>query len=198
LYAGSNGVALTFDDGPDRVYTPRILDVLADLDVKATFFCVGERVAAHPDVVRRMVAEGHVVGSHTSTHQDLPTLSHRQLLDDVRRGRDTLRAELGRSARLFRPPHGDLALRTAIVARGLGLSTWMWTVDPEDWRPGVSAEALVAGCEGADAGDVILLHDGLEQPWAPEALDRSATVDALAGIVADARAKGLAFVGLPE
>lgn len=190
-------VALTFDDGPDPVFTPAVLDVLRELDVRATFFCVGARVEQHPDVVARLVAEGHVLGSHTATHRDLPSLGARELVDDVRRGRDVLQAQTGRPAPLFRPPHGDMALRTGVVARGLGLRTWLWTVDPEDWRPGARSEQIAAGCEGAGAGDVIVLHDGLEQPWAPEALDRSATVEALAPIVRRARAQGLAFAGLP-
>ncbi len=197
LGEGSLSVALTFDDGPDPTYTPQVLDVLAELGVSATFFCVGDRVAEHPEVVRRMVAEGHVVGSHTATHPDLPSLDQRHLVNEIRAGRDQLQAELGHDAPLFRPPHGDLALRTGVSARTLGLTTWLWTVDPEDWRPGVQAEAIVDGCEPTGPGDVILLHDGLEQPWAPEALDRSATVAALPGIVASARAKGLTFVGLP-
>jgi peptidoglycan/xylan/chitin deacetylase (PgdA/CDA1 family) len=190
-------VALTFDDGPDPVYTPRVLDVLGELGVRATFFCVGDRVAEHPDVVRRMVAEGHVVGSHTATHPDLPPLGVAQLRDEVRRGHEALGAVVDGPPPLFRPPHGDLGLRTGAVARAYGLRTWLWTVDPQDWRPGVQADELVAGCEPAGPGDVVLLHDGLEQPWAPEALDRSATVEALAGIVASVRAKGLTFAGLP-
>ncbi|MPY94082.1 MAG: polysaccharide deacetylase family protein [Acidimicrobiia bacterium] len=197
LPAGPPLVALTFDDGPDPLYTPAVLDVLAELEVRATFFCVGYRVVEHPGAVERMVADGHVVGSHTATRRDLPTLALRELTDDVRRGRDVLVGQLGRPAPLFRPPHGDLALRTGAVARGLGLRTWMWTVDPEDWRPGVQAGAIAAGCEQTGPGDVIVLHDGLEQPWAPEALDRSATVEALPAIIRSARAKGLAFAGLP-
>lgn len=190
-------IALTFDDGPDPVFTPQVLDVLGEHGVTATFFCVGRRVAEHPDVVRRLADEGHVLGSHTETHQDLPTLGHQALVEDLRRGRRSLEAQLGRPAPLFRPPHGDLAVRSGAAARALGMRTWLWTVDPEDWRPGVRAEQLVAGCAAAGAGDVVVLHDGLEQPWAPEALDRSATVAALPGIIATARARGLDFVGLP-
>jgi peptidoglycan/xylan/chitin deacetylase (PgdA/CDA1 family) len=144
-----------------------------------------------------MASEGHVLGSHTETHQDLPTLDRQALVDDLRRGRRSLEVALGRPAPLFRPPHGDLALRTGAAARALGMRTWLWTVDPEDWRPGVRASQLVEGCAAAGAGDVIVLHDGLEQPWAPEALDRSATVAALPGIVGAARARGLEFAGLP-
>lgn len=190
-------VAITFDDGPDPVHTPAILDVLAELDVRATFFCVGDRVARHPDIVRRMVAEGHAVGSHGGTHVDLPTLSTRALLADLERGRDSLRKHAGVDTRLYRPTHGDRSLRTGVVARRFGLRTWLWTVDPEDWKPAVDAGQIVAGCTNLVAGDVILLHDALEQPHSPEATDRSATVEAIGSIVSAARAAGLDFARLP-
>ncbi len=190
-------VALTFDDGPDPTYTPAILDLLAELDVRATFFCVGDSVARHPEIVRRMAAEGHAVGSHGGTHVDLPTLGTRALLADLERGRAALRDHAGIDTRLYRPTHGDRSLRTGIAARRFGLRTWLWTVDPEDWRPAADPARIASGCAGLVAGDVILLHDALEQPHTPEATNRSATVEAIAPIVAAARARGLEFARLP-
>ncbi len=190
-------VALTFDDGPDPIYTPQLLDELRSLDVPATFFCVGERVAESPALVRRMIAEGHRVGSHGERHADLPTLSFGALVADLRAGHRTLETHLAQGSRLYRPAHGDLAARTAITARIHGLRTWLWTVDPEDYRPGVTAEELAARCAGLEDGDVVVMHDGLEQPESPSASDRSATVASIRPIVEQARAKGLEFVGLP-
>jgi peptidoglycan/xylan/chitin deacetylase (PgdA/CDA1 family) len=194
---GAGLVALTFDDGPDPCYTPAVLDVLHHLDVPATFFCVGDLAVTHPDIVRRMVREGHAVGSHGAHHAELPSLAGTELAANLRAGRDMLAAVAGGPVSLFRPPHGDPSLRTGLMARRFGLNTWLWTVDPEDWRPAISTSQVVSGCAGVADGDVIVLHDGLQEPWAPEALDRSATVDALPQIVEAARAKHLRFVRLP-
>jgi peptidoglycan/xylan/chitin deacetylase (PgdA/CDA1 family) len=197
LPVGTGGVALTFDDGPDPCYTPAVLDVLATFGVVATFFCVGDLAASQPDIVRRMIEEGHAVGSHGAMHADLPTLANAELAGNLRGGRDMVAAVVGAPVPLFRPPHGDATLRTGLMARGLGLHTWLWTVDPEDWRPGIRSAEVVSGCSQAGEGDVIVLHDGLQEPWSPEALDRSATVEALPEIIEGGRSKGLQFVRLP-
>lgn len=190
-------VALTFDDGPDPRYTPAVLDVLRRLDVPATFFCVGDLAVTHPEIVRRMVREGHAVGSHGAHHAELPSLSRAELAANLRAGRDMVAAVVGGPVPLFRPPHGDPSFRTGLIARRFRLHTWFWTVDPEDWRPAISTSQVVSGCARLSDGDVIVLHDGLQEPWAPEALDRSATVEALPHIVDVARAKQLRFVRLP-
>ncbi len=83
------------------------------------------------------------------------------------------------------------------MVRRLGLQPWLWSVDPQDWRPGVTSADIVSVTAGAQSGDVILLHDWVEQPWAPDALDRSATIDALPEIVRTVRGRGLRFVSLP-
>jgi peptidoglycan-N-acetylglucosamine deacetylase len=190
-------VALTFDDGPDPRFTPAVLDVLGTLGVLATFFCVGDRAAERPDLVRRVLAEGHRLGVHCGTHQDLWTLTGAQVAADIRRGRALLEDVAEQRLTLFRPAKGHLDLRVGVLARRQGLRTWLWNVDPEDWRPGASCAGILAGAGAAGAGDVILLHDGLEQPWAPQARDRSATVAALRPLVAELRARDLTFVELP-
>lgn len=197
LPLGQGRVALTFDDGPDPLYTPLVLDELRALEVRATFFCVGERVASAPDVVRRMQDEGHAVGSHGYHHDDLPTLPLRKLIEDFRRGHHVLEDQLGARSALYRPAHGDRAPRTALTARAHGLTLWMWTVDPEDYLPDARPDDLVTRCANLTDGDVIVLHDGLEQPESHAARDRSATVAALRPIVEHARARGLEFVRLP-
>jgi peptidoglycan/xylan/chitin deacetylase (PgdA/CDA1 family) len=84
------------------------------------------------------------------------------------------------------------------MVRRLGVAPWLWTVDPQDWRPGATRDQVIAVAGRAGSGDVILLHDWVEQPWAPEALDRSATIGALPAIVRSARERGLTFVTLPS
>jgi peptidoglycan/xylan/chitin deacetylase (PgdA/CDA1 family) len=190
-------VSLTFDDGPHVGTTDLVLDVLAELDVKATFFCVGRNVQAHPELVRRMVVEGHTVGSHSFTHPYVEDLRQHSVLDEYSWGRRAVEEALGYPSALFRPPHGYVRLlNTAPLSRILRLKTWLWTVDPEDWRPGACSRDIATTAGKAQSGDVILLHDWVEQPEAPEALDRSATVAALPQIVSSVRCKGLQFQAL--
>jgi peptidoglycan/xylan/chitin deacetylase (PgdA/CDA1 family) len=191
-------VALTFDDGPHPESTPRVLDRLAELGVVATFFCVGRNATAHPEIVRRALAEGHAVGSHSRTHPHPAELRIGPLTGEYRDGRSAVSAAVGQQVTLFRPPHGHLTPLSAGMLRRQALHPWLWTVDPTDWRPGVTAAEVAAVGTSAVSGDVVLLHDWVEQPWAPEALDRSATIEALPAIVRSVRDRGLTFTTLPE
>jgi peptidoglycan/xylan/chitin deacetylase (PgdA/CDA1 family) len=193
---GEGTVSLTFDDGPHPSSTPAVLDVLAQLEVPATFFCVGRNARAHPELVRRAVAEGHAVGSHSFTHPHPAEVPLRALTDEYRSGRQAVEAAAGRDVPLFRPPHGHLGIRSAVMVRHRALVPWLWTVDPQDWRPGTAAADVVAVAGAARSGDVILLHDWVEQPHAPEALDRTATIDALPALVRAVRERGLRFTSL--
>lgn len=190
------GVALTFDDGPDPVYTPQVLEILAEHGATATFFVVGRRVRRHPEIVAQMVAAGHAVGSHSETHPDPSLVSPRRLLADYRSGRVTLQRALGQDTRLFRPPMGHVGLTGAGVIRRAGLRPWLWTINPLDWSSGTTPDAIVRAANDAVGGDVILLHDGLEQPVEVAALDRRATVAALPFILDRLRRHGLTTLRL--
>lgn len=193
LPPGRGDIALTFDDGPDPRFTPAVLDVLAAHGARATFFLVGSRVAEHPELVRRIRDEGHVVGSHSATHPDARRTPARQLRVDYASGRAALETALhGGAVALFRPPNGVLDEKGALVVRRLGLVPWLWNVDPEDWHPDTSEDDIVTRCAALRPGDVVLLHDGLERPLATRALDRSATVRALSRVLALLREQGLA------
>ena len=141
-------IALTFDDGPGP-YTPAILDVLADAGVPATFFCVAPLAEAHPDLIHRMTSEGHAVGSHGTRHCDLHTMGGRQLAADLRHARRAIEGIAQRPVELYRPSHGYVDARITATTRCLRLTTWLWTVDPADWRPAAATETIVAACEGA-------------------------------------------------
>lgn len=195
----SDDLALTFDDGPDAVSTPRVLDALAALDARATFFLVGRAAVACPAIVRRIAAEGHAIGSHSFDHPDPWTLSLRALTRNYRDGRHAVEDALGAGVTRFRPPKGHLDRTGAIAARLAGVrTTWLWTHDPLDWEPGVCAAAITRFVHDApEPGAVWLLHDAI-QPPVPAASDRSATITALAPIVDAARASGRACVVLPE
>jgi peptidoglycan/xylan/chitin deacetylase (PgdA/CDA1 family) len=190
-------VALTFDDGPHPSSTPRVLDVLGELGVTATFFVVGRNVRAHPELVARTVAEGHRVGSHSCTHPHPAETPLRTLAEEYRSGRQALAEVVGGDTPLFRPPNGHLAVRSALMVRRQGLAPWLWTVDPQDWRPGVSAEEVARVAREARSTDVVLMHDWVERPWDPRALDRSATVAAIPAVVRAVRQRGLDFTVLP-
>ncbi|MEU9080542.1 polysaccharide deacetylase family protein [Kitasatospora sp. NPDC048538] len=185
---GVDAVALTFDDGPDPRHTPRILALLARYGAHATFFTVGMHARAHPDLVRRLVGEGHGVGGHTWSHPFLPDLTGPQLTEQLDRTDEALGRAGSPAARWFRPPYGS---RTPAVLHRIGASgrtTVLWDVDSRDWsQPGPDriAETVLAA---ARPGSVVLLHDG--------AGDRSQTVAALPAIIEGLLARGLALVGL--
>lgn len=190
-------VALTFDDGPDRSFTPLILDALSLLEVKATFFVVGERASEAPELVHRMMDEGHAIGTHSASHPHPRQLGLKTLERDFRAGREAAEDIAGTSVRLFRPPHGHIDLVVAAAIRSNRLEPWLWTIDPGDWQPGITRDALVAATSSVSAGDVVLLHDAVCNPLAVESADRSPTLAALATIVAQVRSRGLELVTLP-
>jgi peptidoglycan-N-acetylglucosamine deacetylase len=188
--------ALTFDDGPDPRFTPQVLDLLAERGAVATFFMVGSSAEEHPGLVRRVVDEGHGLGSHTWSHPELPGLPSAELLRECRRGRKAVERAAGRRVPAYRPPKGHWDARGAAVATALRLQPWIWTQDPRDWEAEASAAGIVAALEPLASGDVVLLHDGIYLPPDPAARNRSATVAALGPLLDLAAARGLRPVRL--
>ncbi len=150
-------VYLTFDDGPHPVYTPQVLDVLARHDARATFFVLGSLAQAHPDIIERMAAEGHTVGNHTWSHEDLAGLP-RDAFDETVSRTQTVLADLATPC--LRPPYGSIDAYTQEWAASHGLSLMMWTVDPGDWRRPPAGEIADHIVRWAVAGTVVVLHDG--------------------------------------
>jgi peptidoglycan/xylan/chitin deacetylase (PgdA/CDA1 family) len=155
--SSGNIVHLTFDDGPHPTYTPQVLDVLAKYGAKATFFVTGSQSQAHPDLLDRIVAEGHTLANHTWNHPSLVGMSDQGFDDQVGR----TQALLGnRGTACLRPPYGAVDDTTRRQAADMGLRIVLWTADTNDWqRPGadVIARRIVAGTHG---GANILMHDG--------------------------------------
>jgi peptidoglycan/xylan/chitin deacetylase (PgdA/CDA1 family) len=171
-------VSLTFDDGPHPEHTPRLLDRMKARGVRGTFFLLGRQIQQHPDLVRRIAAEGHDVGHHSYTHGEPETTSAIELVTESRRTADLLRRLTGQSPRLFRPPHGKLTPAKTLGLWATGQTIVLWNQDPKDYACG-SGDALAGWFRGRrfGGGDVILLHD--VHPFAADAFDAIAeAVDA--------------------
>ncbi|RMI43070.1 polysaccharide deacetylase family protein [Actinomadura harenae] len=179
-------VALTFDDGPGPD-TPRLLDALDRADARATFFVVGANAAAHPQVVRRMAAEGHEIGDHTRCHRDLTRLAPIQVHAEVQQTQDTVRRITGRAPVLLRPPYGASNGVVTDVARSLGLVQVLWNADTLDWRDQDPAAVADRAVGGARPGGVILMHDTY-----------GTSVDAVPRIVARLKGEGYTLVTVSD
>jgi len=173
-------MALTFDDGPDPNWTPLLLDRLKALGAKATFFLVGARALRHPDLVARILAEGHEIGNHSWSHVSLPRLSEGEVVKQLRRTRDALRGEGGA---LMRPPYGDESFDTNRIARAMGYRVTLWSVNGGDWLDDDSDTLSRRILDQARPGAIVLLHDSLER-WEAEAYrDRMPTLDAVEKVI---------------
>ena len=181
-------VALTFDDGPDPVYTPKLLDLLGEKGVKATFFVVGQRADQYPEIVRRAWAEGHLVANHTWSHDSLFCfLTPRRLRAEIERGTESVRRSCGFRPRFFRSPVGMRHPFLGPYLRDAGLEYISWTIrtlDTFSANPSVLARRIL---NKAVSGDIILLHDHL--PGGADAM-----LEALPRVIDELRERGLEFV----
>ncbi|MDF2374664.1 MAG: polysaccharide deacetylase family protein [Verrucomicrobiales bacterium] len=181
-------IAITFDDGPHGVNTPRLLDMLKKRNVKATFYVVGNMVKYNPQLLRRMIAEGHEIGNHTVTHGTLSKMSDAALRKELQDAHDMIVAETGVAPRSMRPPGGAIKNdQKKLMLKEFGYPTILWSVDPEDWKkPGASVvtSRLV---NGAKPGGILLVHDL-----------HASTVDAMPSTLDQLLAKGYRFVTVSE
>jgi cellulose synthase/poly-beta-1,6-N-acetylglucosamine synthase-like glycosyltransferase/peptidoglycan/xylan/chitin deacetylase (PgdA/CDA1 family)/spore germination protein YaaH len=193
-------IALTFDDGPDPRWTPRILDILKQENAPSTFFVIGKNGQAYPDLIRRIVNEGHELGNHTFTHPNLGQIPGPMTDLELNATQRLIESLTGRSTVLFRPPYfGDAEADTpeevepAIRAEKLGYIMVGLRIDPDDWQLPVTADEIVQrtlkralDTNPETRGQVVLLHDS--------GGDREATVQALPRIIRELRARGFKFV----
>ena len=181
-------LALTFDDCDRPEAWAAILDILSGRGLQATFFALGMRVAEHPDLARRTVAEGHAVGSHGWDHAVLAGVPPGEVRWRLERDRATWTSVTGRApSPLFRPPYGAFDGVTLAAARRAGYErTVLWDVDPEDWREPGSTVIADRVLSGVRAGSIVLLHV-VEQ-----------TAEALPSILSGLSSRGLAPVELPR
>jgi peptidoglycan-N-acetylglucosamine deacetylase len=197
-------LALTFDDGPDPQWTPAILDILKREQVPATFFIIGKNGQSYPDLVRRIVNDGHEVGNHTFTHPNLGEMPLSLTELELNATQRLIESEVGRSTVLFRPPYfGDAEadrpqeVEPALVAQNLGYLMVGVRIDPNDWQLPVTPDQIVNRTidrvidkNPETRGEVILLHDS--------GGDRSATIAALPTLIHELKARGYKFVAVSD
>ena len=188
-------VSLTFDDGPNPVATPRILDALAAAGASATFFVLGRHAARWPELVARAAREGHQIGNHGFHHRKLDRRGPGYVRDDISLGRRAIEDASGVTPRFFRAPHGFRSPWTTSIARSTGARTVGWTLGVWDsTRPGAE-EIRRRALAGARSRTILLLHDG--DGYDP-AGDRAQTAEALPSLLAGLAARGLSVALLPE
>jgi peptidoglycan/xylan/chitin deacetylase (PgdA/CDA1 family) len=173
-------VAITFDDGPDPLVTPRLLDLLARRGCKATFFVLTEKAHAQAGTVQRMISEGHEVALHFDRHDRLTEMPVQVARSRLIAARSSLEELVG-PIRFFRPPFGGQSLATYFMARSLGLEIVSWGPAAQDWVEQSPAEAAARALSNMGGGDILLLHDGMEMPpgEVPPTFDRVRMVELL-------------------
>jgi peptidoglycan/xylan/chitin deacetylase (PgdA/CDA1 family) len=181
-------IAMTFDDGPSAENTPRLLEMLKQRNIKATFFLIGQNVAANPDLVRRILADGHEIGNHSWTHPQLSKLSDDRVTMEITKTQAAIKDASGFTPTLLRPPYGAITPRQREwVEDRFGLNVILWSVDPFDWkRPGASVitQRILSQVR---PGAIILSHDIHKQ-----------TVDAMPATLDGLIAKGYKFATVSQ
>ncbi|XXM72403.1 polysaccharide deacetylase family protein [Lysinibacillus sphaericus] len=180
-------VALTFDDGPDSTVTPRILNILKDHDVKATFFMLGSQVEKFPSLAKKVSEAGHEIGNHTDLHKDLTKLGSRQLLQEVLNSRQKIQEATGQTPSILRPPYGAVNQQVVEAAKENGSSIVLWSVDSLDWKNKNAAEINRVVQEEISPGSIILLHDV-----------HPTTADSLPGLLTKLEAEGYQFMTVSQ
>jgi len=175
-------IALTFDDGPDPAHTPALLDALAALDVKATFFVVGARAAAHPDLTARIAREGHELGNHTYTHRYLPLARARSVARELASTDAAIARATGVVPTLARPPYGGRRPATVRAFRRLAKRLVLWDVNSFDWKGAPARDIAERVLERVRPGSIVLMHDARD--------GAEETIDAVRALVPALRARG--------
>lgn len=191
-------VALTFDDGPSPLYTPRILNVLAEKQVPAAFFMVGSHVDRYPDIAARIAAEGHELGSHTYDHVNVPTLAAARLSAQLLKTNIAILNATGEYPLYVRPPRGLYDGRFRRLSDLLGHQIVLWSLSTQDWMERMTVDRIVKRIlTRVRPGDIILLHDS-GALLGSEGASRESTVEALPLIIEGLWASGYEIVPLGE
>lgn len=181
-------IAITFDDGPHGVQTPRLLKMLRERGIRATFFVVGSCVAENPEIAKQIVKEGHEIANHSWSHPNLGKMGNDNVRDQVERTHNVVRQESETAMTLFRPPYGSFSLQQRAWARATwGYQTILWDVDSLDWKHRSPAKTESIIMASTKPGSIILCHD-----------IHKTTIDAMPGTLDKLIAKGFKFVTVSD
>lgn len=181
--SGEKKVYLTFDDGPNSLYHPMILDILKSENIKATFFLVGQNAVKDDQVARRTADQGYIIGNHSNTHSFLPNLPAKNIFGELTTTNNILKPiNHGQDIKLFRPPYGGVNLSVKQSADSLGLKLYLWDVDPRDWSEPPVDELVRRVVSNVHPGSDVLLHS-----------NHLVTVRALPKIIETLRNQGYTF-----
>ena len=181
-------IAITFDDGPHATNTPRLLDMLKQRKIKATFFVVGQCAAEYPAIMKRIVEEGHEIASHSWSHPDLSRMSEAGVREQLQKTHDIIIQTTGVTPKTMRPPYGAFTARQRAWANGTwGYKAILWDVDPLDWKYRNADAVKTKILNGTVNGSIILAHD-----------IHKSTVDAMPDTFDGLLAKGFKFVTVSE
>ena len=181
-------IAMTFDDGPHATLTPKLLDLLKERNIKATFFVIGKNAAEYPDILKRIAAEGHEIANHSWSHPDLAKMAQDTVRSELGRTQDAITRTITKPVTLLRPPYGALqANQRQWVHDSYGYRIILWDVDPLDWRRPGAAVVSERILKGAKPGSIILAHD-----------IHPGTVEAMPGTLDQLLARGFQFVTVSE
>ena len=169
-------IHLTFDDGPHPVATPLILQKLTELNIRATFFLLGQNVQKFPDLVQQIHSDGHQIGNHTFTHTNLLFKNKTFLRDEILRTKEVLETTIGTHSHFFRPPYGYFDWTTLRVLHELGLTCVLWSIDSKDYKLNSVSNISDRVMQNTANGSILLFHDNIEtskrvQTYLPILLD---------------------------
>lgn len=189
----SKQIALTFDDGPDTKYTPKILDILKQHKVKATFFLVGRQIDLHPDIVKRIVDEGHVIGNHSWGHQQLNKLNAEDIKHDLDKTDQLFQKILGTAPKLFRAPYGAVSDTLKDEVKSSGREMIGWSVDTRDWAGESPEDMMKTVRRQMGPGGIVLMHS-----FGGKNGKLDNTVELLPKLIRELQDDGYSIVTVPE
>ena len=187
-------IALTFDDGPDKDFTPQVLDILKKNNVKATFFVVGENVECNQEILKRQYKEGHEIGNHTFTHINVSKKGYDDIYKEIDNTQELVKKIIGEEPKLFRPPYRAISKAMCSIVKEKDMNIILWSnLDPRDWsNPGVNyiVDTITSKVQN---GTIILLHD-----YNNLRNKKSQTIQALEIVIPKLKEMGYKFVTVSE
>jgi peptidoglycan-N-acetylglucosamine deacetylase len=184
-------IAITFDDGPNPVYTPQVLDIFAKAQGKATFFMIGEQMNKYPEIVKKVSEQGHEIGNHTYSHPKLSELSKAECLEEIERNEQIMEQLIGEKPVVFRPPYLDYNQDTSLLMKEKGYPMiGALNLGARDWEQPGADHILSVSRDCVQKGGILIFHDGFG--------DRSQTIEAVRNLVTELKDQGYQLVTVSE